>query len=248
MSLALRDYQIKAIEDLRAHIRAGYKRLLLVAPTGSGKPFASKRPGTPRSARATRFTTRSAHSWASNLRRRSRRRRLRRFPMPSEPRCNISPAEVDELRERIAALTAERDGLAAALQGIHEGACRQLAEPRNHDDDQSALTAIATVAEGVDFPAILAARDERMRQEGSVAMLLSIRAAVKAYPHGGCDLEIAESLDGIKRQGAVEAKTELLEESLAGLNAQGALVNGEDIWSICAEEIRRRIAALKGGE
>lgn len=33
----LRDYQTKALEDLRTHIRAGRRRLLLVAPTGSGK-------------------------------------------------------------------------------------------------------------------------------------------------------------------------------------------------------------------
>jgi len=35
----------------------------------------------------------------------------------------------------------------AALVEAHEGAARQLAEPRSHDDDQWALTAIATTCE-----------------------------------------------------------------------------------------------------
>lgn len=35
--MILRDYQIEAIEALRRHLRAGKRRLLLVAPTGSGK-------------------------------------------------------------------------------------------------------------------------------------------------------------------------------------------------------------------
>ena len=33
----LRDYQKKAIEDLRVHFKNGKKKILLVAPTGSGK-------------------------------------------------------------------------------------------------------------------------------------------------------------------------------------------------------------------
>ena len=33
----LRDYQNKAIEDIRFHFKRGKKRVLLVAPTGSGK-------------------------------------------------------------------------------------------------------------------------------------------------------------------------------------------------------------------
>ena len=33
----LRDYQKKAIEDIRYHFRRGKKKVLLVAPTGSGK-------------------------------------------------------------------------------------------------------------------------------------------------------------------------------------------------------------------
>jgi type I site-specific restriction endonuclease len=37
MSVILRPYQTGAIEDLRAHLRNGTRRLLLVAPTGSGK-------------------------------------------------------------------------------------------------------------------------------------------------------------------------------------------------------------------
>lgn len=37
MTLTLRDYQLRALDDLRAEIRAGVRRLLLLAPTGSGK-------------------------------------------------------------------------------------------------------------------------------------------------------------------------------------------------------------------
>ena len=33
----LRDYQKKAIENIRYHFRRGKKKVLLVAPTGSGK-------------------------------------------------------------------------------------------------------------------------------------------------------------------------------------------------------------------
>lgn len=57
-------------------------------------------------------------------------------------------------------LIAERDAAQAgearaveALRRCYEGAARQLAEPRDHDDDQYALTAIAT-----DCEAVLAAR------------------------------------------------------------------------------------------
>jgi len=32
----LRDYQLRAIESLRQEIRAGRRRLVLVAPTGAG--------------------------------------------------------------------------------------------------------------------------------------------------------------------------------------------------------------------
>ena len=37
MAIQLRDYQIEAIDALREHLRAGRKRILLVAPTGAGK-------------------------------------------------------------------------------------------------------------------------------------------------------------------------------------------------------------------
>lgn len=34
---ALRDYQLRALDEIRAHIRAGTRKILLVSPTGSGK-------------------------------------------------------------------------------------------------------------------------------------------------------------------------------------------------------------------
>ena len=46
-----------------------------------------------------------------------------------------------------AKLTKRVELLRVALERIHEGATRQLAEPRDHGDDQYALTSIATVAE-----------------------------------------------------------------------------------------------------
>lgn len=47
----------------------------------------------------------------------------------------------------VALLLAQRDRYEKALRDVHEGAARQLAEPRNHDNDQYALTAIATRVE-----------------------------------------------------------------------------------------------------
>jgi hypothetical protein len=44
-------------------------------------------------------------------------------------------------------LRAANSKMREALARIHEGAARQLAEPRDHDNDQYALTDIATVAE-----------------------------------------------------------------------------------------------------
>jgi superfamily II DNA or RNA helicase len=35
--LSLRPYQIEAIDALRAHIRAGRRRIVLIMPTGGGK-------------------------------------------------------------------------------------------------------------------------------------------------------------------------------------------------------------------
>ena len=52
-----------------------------------------------------------------------------------------------QLQHQITTLEAEIQRLREALERIHEGACRQLAEPRNHADDQYALTAIATECE-----------------------------------------------------------------------------------------------------
>lgn len=47
----------------------------------------------------------------------------------------------------ILTLLARHDRYEKALRDVHEGAARQLAEPRNHDNDQYALTAIATRVE-----------------------------------------------------------------------------------------------------
>lgn len=68
-----------------------------------------------------------------------------------------SNERLNDLRTRLSAVEAERDAARAgearaveALRRIHEGATRQLAEPRSVlDDDQYALTAIATECEAV---------------------------------------------------------------------------------------------------
>ena len=55
----------------------------------------------------------------------------------------LHPMITDDVR----AVLAQRDRYEKALRDVHEGAARQLAEPRNHDNDQYALTAIATRVE-----------------------------------------------------------------------------------------------------
>ena len=87
--------------------------------------------------------------------------------------------KLERLRERLAAVEAERDAAQAgearaveALRRCHEGAARQLAEPRDHDNDQYALTAIAT-----DCEAVLAAQRsalawlDQQRREAAAAAL-----------------------------------------------------------------------------
>ncbi len=49
--------------------------------------------------------------------------------------------------EELTLLLAQRDSYEKALLDVHEGATRQLAEPRDHADDQYALTAIASRVE-----------------------------------------------------------------------------------------------------
>lgn len=80
-------------------------------------------------------------------------------------------------------------------------------------------------------------KEDRLRQEGSMNMLFSIRASIRDYPNGGCDIEIAESLDKIKRQGAVEALCELFD---------GAPYVDHGKRIMFASDIERRIAELKG--
>lgn len=55
--------------------------------------------------------------------------------------------EAAALKRVNAALAADNERLRKAMEQALEGAARQLAEPRNHDNDQYALTAIATTCE-----------------------------------------------------------------------------------------------------
>lgn len=71
---------------------------------------------------------------------------------------------------------AEAGRLREALAEAHEGAARQLAEPRNHADDQYALTAIATTCENglaatPTTAAWLEERDRRMKLIGAAEEL-----------------------------------------------------------------------------
>lgn len=63
--------------------------------------------------------------------------------------CQAACDKADALEVDLATAKAEAARAAEALRRIHEGACRQLAEPRNHYNDQFALTAIATDCEAV---------------------------------------------------------------------------------------------------
>lgn len=58
-------------------------------------------------------------------------------------------AETDRLRVEVERLREHEARAVEALRRCHEGAARQLAEPRDHDNDQYALTAIATDCEAV---------------------------------------------------------------------------------------------------
>lgn len=51
--------------------------------------------------------------------------------------------------QRVKELEKQLCAMREALKQVHEGACRQLAEPRNHEEDQYALTVIATKCEEV---------------------------------------------------------------------------------------------------
>jgi hypothetical protein len=85
---------------------------------------------------------------------------LRTMHPGQAPLHDMAAAEIRKLRARITELEgksgycAECERLArrveeleAALHRIHEGCCRQLAEPRDHGNDQYCMTDCATVAE-----------------------------------------------------------------------------------------------------
>lgn len=55
--------------------------------------------------------------------------------------------ECEKLRDSMWEYRADNARLRAAVEDAFDGAARQLAEPRNHDDDQYALTAVATTCE-----------------------------------------------------------------------------------------------------
>lgn len=112
------------------------------------------------------------------------------------------------LETELAAANERCAELVAGLEGIYRGACRQLAEPANHGDDQATLQAIATVAEGVDFPAILAAVREKASREGALEKLKWVRSMLIAA--GGrtyCEDSASLMLLQVNREiAALEAK------------------------------------------
>ncbi len=86
------------------------------------------------------------------------------FPLGDETSCDCADVYEQDWTlieptiptgDELTRLRAENARLREALANVHEGAARQLAEPRNHDDDQFALTSICTVAE-----AALAGKDK----------------------------------------------------------------------------------------
>ena len=61
--------------------------------------------------------------------------------------CERIQEKLSDASNKCKRLEAEVEELRKSLRAIHEGASRQLAEPRDHADDQFALTAICTEAE-----------------------------------------------------------------------------------------------------
>ena len=122
----------------------------------------------------------------------------------------------NEACKQLEVVEAERDAARAgearaveALRRCHEGAARQLAEPRDHDNDQYALTAIAT-----DCEAVLAAQRSALawlaqqRREAAAEVWSDIRKVSEdVAAGGGLRLRIAKLVvdECIERAAALRA-------------------------------------------
>lgn len=118
-----------------------------------------------------------------------------------DERCKVATVE--------AAWYTSQSGEARAVEALkrcHEGAARQLAEPRDHDGDQYALTAIAT-----DCEAVLAAQGSaldwlaRQRREAAVEALEKLATDLGKVPWGSA-LHDVDWLRGILRTRAAEIR------------------------------------------
>ena len=86
--------------------------------------------------------------------------------MPTEPKGSMTPNEVAELREHIAAIEDERDALAAALDEIGSYACCDKT-------DEMARFGICKIVDQVEsiIKNALAARDAEQRRQGAIEEL-----------------------------------------------------------------------------
>lgn len=102
-------------------------------------------------------------------------------------------AELQSFREHTTALAADNQRLRKALEDAFGGAARQLAEPRNHDDDQYALTAIATTCE-----LALAATPSQSLAAHDAALLREVAKLMD--PDGGCYEALLSEADRIEQE------------------------------------------------
>jgi len=107
--------------------------------------------------------------------------------------------EIEQLRAERDAAQAEAARAVEALRRCHEGAARQLAQPRDNDNDQYALTAIAT-----DCEAVLATQGSALywltqqRREAAVEALEKLVTDLRQDPWG-TTLHDIDSLRNILR-------------------------------------------------
>jgi hypothetical protein len=139
------------------------------------------------------------------------------FRYLSDAQVSLVTVAIDQRESdstELAALRTANSQMREALARIHEGAARQLAEPRDHDNDQYALTDIATVAElALATPATdwLTAHDSGVRDP----LEREIKAVIDTYG----DVEEEQTL--------AEVVKEVYE-------------NGEDGWGHAIDELGKR--------
>lgn len=164
-----------------------------------------------------------------------------------DERCKVATVE--------AAWYTSQSGEARAVEALrrcYEGAARQLAEPRDHDDDQYALTAIATDCEAVLADSAIALDWlAQQRAEAAEAERRANTDVIRSLGPAFCDFFFdgpgdADYLAGVLAQQRSEAAAEALEEFADDADGIEELItcNIRDLRSA----LRTRAAALRAGE